>query len=84
MCLTKLIFFFLDLEESRDELQAAAAALQARRELLMPGGQDANDNTINRRNSPSLATELLLTTSVHDQVYFILFFAESYSVHIKN
>ncbi|XP_058810221.1 rab11 family-interacting protein 4A [Phymastichus coffea] len=55
------------LEESRDELQAAAAALQAGRELLMPSGQDPNDNTINRKNSPSLATELLLTGSTHDE-----------------
>ncbi|XP_011493931.1 PREDICTED: rab11 family-interacting protein 4 [Ceratosolen solmsi marchali] len=56
-----------NLEESRDELQAAAVALQAGRELLMPSGQDPNDNTINRKNSPSLATELLLTRSTHDQ-----------------
>lgn len=60
---------FSDLEESRDELQAAAAALHAGRELLMPSGQDPNDNTINRKNSPSLATELLLTGSTHDQVF---------------
>ncbi|XP_031782318.1 rab11 family-interacting protein 4 isoform X2 [Nasonia vitripennis] len=56
-----------NLEESRDELQAAAAALHVGRELLMPSGQDPNDNTINRKNSPSLATELLLTGSTHDQ-----------------
>ncbi len=56
-----------NLEESRDELQAAAAALHAGRELLMPSGQDPNDNTINRKNSPNLATELLLTGSTHDQ-----------------
>ncbi|KAJ8679120.1 hypothetical protein QAD02_014907 [Eretmocerus hayati] len=55
------------LEESRDELQAAAAALQAGRQLLMPNGQDPNDNTINRKSSPSLATELLLTGAAHDQ-----------------
>lgn len=63
------------MEESRDELQAAAAALQAGRELLMPSGQDPNDNTINRKNSPSLATELLLTKSKNDEVhiYFQIF-----------
>lgn len=57
------------LEESQDEYQAAATALQAGREILMPGAQDPNDNTINRKNSPSLATELLLTGSTHDQVF---------------
>ncbi|XP_014227939.1 rab11 family-interacting protein 4 isoform X1 [Trichogramma pretiosum] len=56
-----------NLEESRDELQAAAAALQAGRELLLPGAQDPNDNMINRKKSPSLAAELLLTGSAHDQ-----------------
>ncbi|XP_014216170.1 rab11 family-interacting protein 4A [Copidosoma floridanum] len=58
---------YKDLEESRDEMQAAAAALQAGRQLLMPEGQDPNDNTIGRKSSPNLATELRLTGSAHDQ-----------------